>query len=78
VHFDLIFNTRPYLHHHSSEEREDEDSIAEAIRLKVSTVSLTDAARSDVFIAPASVHPSGAGYRDDEYHVAVNFDLTEY
>jgi len=78
VNFDLVFNTRPYLRHHGSAEKEDEHSISEAIRLKASTVSLTDGTRSDVHITPSRVSPSRKGYRDDEYHVSVVFDLSEY
>jgi len=78
VNFYLIFNTRPYLAHHSLEQKEREESIGEAIHLKATTVSIADGTRSDIHLRPASVTPSGKGYRNDEYHVAVHFDLSEF
>jgi hypothetical protein len=78
VQFDLQFNKRPYLRHHDEAEKEDETTIAEAIKLEASAVSLADAERSTVHLSPASVTCSSKGYRQDEYHVAVVFDLTEF
>lgn len=78
AHFDLVFNTRPYVQHHDALERQDERALAEALRLKASTVSLADGSTSEVHLAPSAVTGSSKAYRGDEYHVAVAFDLTEF
>lgn len=78
VSFDLVFSTRPYVLHHGSIDQQDERALGEAIRLKASTVSVADGTRSEVHLAPSKVAPSSKGYRNDEYHVAVAFDLREF
>ena len=74
----MQFNRRPYLRHHDSNEKENENAVAEAMKLKATTVSLADGTRSEVLLNPSSVSCSNKGYRGDEYHVAVAFDLAEF
>jgi hypothetical protein len=66
------------LHHHSSEEKEDENSIAEAMRLKLAIISLADSERSEILVKAQSVSITSKEYETDEYHIQVNFDISEY
>ncbi len=73
-----MFNTRPYLHHHSPEEKADENAIREAFRVKATTASLADGKRTDVLLAPVRTTCSSKEYLSAEYHVSVDFDLQEF
>jgi hypothetical protein len=50
----------------------------EAIKLRASTVSLTDGVRSTFRLSPVSIYESNKEYRNDEWHLGVVFDMTEF
>lgn len=53
--FDVVFNTRPYLNHHTPEEKADDNAIHEALRLKATTVTVPGGERSEVLLTPVQV-----------------------
>lgn len=76
--FEAVFNTRPYLHHHSPEEKADENAIREALRLKATAVTVPGGTRSEVLLDPVQVTCTSKGYQSAEYHIAVDFDLSQF
>ena len=50
----------------------------EAIKLRAATVSLTDGVRSTFRLSPVSIYQSNKEYRNDEWHLGVVFDLSEF
>lgn len=76
--FEAVFNTRPYLNHHTPEEKADENAIREALRLKATTVTVPGGQRSEVLLEPVQVTCSSKEYEGEEYHVAVAFDLGRF
>jgi hypothetical protein len=76
--YEAVFNTRPYLHHHSPEEKVDENAVREALRLKATTVTVPGGKRSEVLLDPVRVTCTSKEYQSAEYHVAVDFDLSQF
>ena len=77
--FDIIFNRQPFLK--NSEEQEDPHNLQylrEAIKLRAMTVGITDGVQTPLQISPASIYSNNKEYREDEFHVGVVFDVSEF
>jgi hypothetical protein len=79
--FDIIFNKQPFL----KDAKEGSDSpgqgveaLREAIKLKAATVTIADGMRSKIQLSPARIYSNKKGYREDEHHVGVVFDVKEF
>jgi len=77
VSFDLWFSTRPYAKDKDFETQQIDD-LKDAFRLKAASVGLSDGARTELQLAPVQIHSSKKEYREDEYHVGVEFDISEF
>lgn len=82
--FDIIFNKQPFLKD-AKDMRNDGDSPAQAvevlrdaIKLTAATVTIADGMRSKIQLSPAQIYSNKKGYRADEYHVGVVFDVKEF
>jgi len=82
--FDIIFNKQPFLKD-GKDLRNDGGSPAqavevlrEAIKLTADTVTIADGMRSKIQLSPARIYSNKKGYRADEYHVGVVFDVKEF
>lgn len=52
--------------------------LREVIKLKVTTVNLADGMKSQIQVQASSINPNNKEYRDDEFHVGVVFDVSEF
>ena len=61
-------------------EKKDQDVqlMRDAFKVKAQTVTLHDGVKTDLHIAPIQIYETQKGYRDDEFHVGVTFDVSEY
>lgn len=77
--FDIVLNSRPFIKDSdTSAKSEDYLHLREAIKLKASVVSLADGMQSNIQIQAASIYSNNKEYRNDEFHLGIVFDVSEF
>ena len=78
--FDIVFNKKPF--HKDYDIPHDKiknlNHFSDLIKLKAATMSLIDGMRSEIQLSPYHIYANNKEYRDDEYHVSVVFDVSEF
>jgi len=76
VSFAVLFNKRPYLSGLGSSGAESD--LRDAFRVKITTINMQDGVRSEQHLAPVQAYSSSKEYREDEFHLTVEFDVSEF
>lgn len=77
--FDIVLNTKPFIKGaDTSAKSEDFLHLREAIKLKASVVSLADGMQSNIQIQAANIYSNNKEYRDDEWHLGIVFDVSQF
>lgn len=75
--FDVLFNTRPYAKDRDVETQQLAD-LKDSFKLKAATVSLPGGVGTELQLPPVQVTSTTKEYRQDEHHVRVEFDISEF
>ena len=77
VSFDIVFNRRPFAKDRDIG-KQAVGELGEAIKLKAGIVTLPAGVTSEIHLRPISIYSSEKEYMDDEFHVGVAFDVSEF
>ena len=78
AHFDIRFSTKPYSSGPVRHEEQVDAHLGAHIKLRATLISIPGGVTTHVLLEPTRLEQSNKAYQEDEYHVAVTFDLNEY
>lgn len=79
--YDIVFNKRPYLKDEEKDEQKSQESLMHmrgAIKLKAKILNIVDGMESQILIKAIKIYLNNKEYRDDEYHIGVVFDVSQF
>jgi len=79
--YDIVFNKRPYLKDEEKDEQKSQESLMHmrgAIKLKATILNIVDGMESQILIKAIKIYLNNKEYRDDEYHIGVVFDVSQF
>jgi hypothetical protein len=75
----MVFTKRPYLKEIDIAKQKSKFlQLGKGIKLKLQTLNIKDGIKSKIKLSPTKLYNSRKEYVEDEYHLTVLFDISQY